>query len=63
MPKDISSIETEVTIKSARILDLCIQKTGNKKAMSLNKLSKTLIRFGFKKEAADLCKIIAISLT
>lgn len=58
MPKDINSVDTEMSVKSARILDLCIQKTGNKKAMSLNKLSKTLLSFGFKKEAADIRRLL-----
>jgi len=58
MPNNITSMEIEVSKKSAAILEACIQKTGNKKAMSIHKLSKILLQYGMTKESADVRRLI-----
>jgi hypothetical protein len=59
MTNDITSIETEMSVKSARILEIYLKKSGNKKAESLYKLSNLIRSYGMRKEASKINKLIA----
>jgi len=58
MPDNIASVESEMSIKSARILELTLNKNGNKKSVSMYKLSKILLQYGLKKESSDVRRLI-----
>jgi len=57
MPKDIGSIENEMTIKSSMLIEMIMIKKGFNVKANLIKLSRWLNRFGFKKEGKIIINI------